>query len=99
MRGECIPWYKLGSIPKISHAVPTSSHVKETPLIVNAESSVRLPVGKEARSSQVVAFQSTAEAKWEEDNVATRAAATAKKEKGQNAASVMFEIGDLGDGV
>ena len=73
--------------------------MKTGPLIVNVESSFSWPVGKEASSSQVVAFQSAAEAKYEEDDVATKAAATARNEKGRNAASVMFEIDDLGSGV
>ena len=98
VRGDFILIYKLDSIPRISHAVPTSSHVKTGPPIVNVESSFSWPVGKEASSSQVVAFQSAAEAKYEED-VATNAAATARNEKGRNAISVMFEIDDLGSGV
>ena len=92
VRGECIPLHKLHSIPRVSHAVPTSSHVKTEPLILNVESSVRLPDGKEASSSQVVALQSTAEAKYEEDNAAKMATETAKKEQGRNAASTIFEI-------
>ena len=83
------------SIQKISHAVHTSSHVTTGPLILNVESSVRWPEGKEASSSQVVTFQCTAEAKFEENNAANMATEAAKKEQGRNTASTMFEIDQL----
>ena len=53
--------------------------------MINLESSVRLSVGKEASSSQVVAVRSTAEAKNEDDTPAKSTVAAAKKAQERSA--------------
>lgn len=62
-------------------------------------SSVIVPGGKAARSSQVSAVRSSAEANNDGDPPAKRAAAAANKKQGRKTGSTMFKFDDVRAGV